>query len=157
MGSNVPHNTTDSTVSERSGHTQVSGYWGRNHFSPAVRAARFPYSTANSKQATHRECHLGNRPTSSHRHINVICLCKNEPLQQGGLPIATKAEKVITRHMNKALAVIACLFRGCCLFFPPPAGVATITGTAVLVITLIMYSTGTEQTCAHNAHFEPVP
>lgn len=84
-------------------------------------------------------------------------LCKNEPLQQGGLPIATKAEKVITRHMNKALAVIACLFCGCCLFFPPQAGVPTITGTAILVITLIMYSTGIEQTSAHNVHFEPVP
>lgn len=117
----------------------------------------FPVCFSSSSWAWRLTCSHDEVPTSSHRHINVICLCKNEPLQQGGLPIATKAEKVITRHMNKALAVIACLFRGCCLFFPPPAGVATITGTAVLVITVIMYSTGTEQTCAHNAHFEPVP
>lgn len=100
---------------------------------------------------------------SSLRAGDVVCTAAQQwPVQKRAPPARWAAHSNKSRESDRsAHEQSSCSY--CMLvlwlrsFFPPQAGVPTITGTAILVITLIMYSTGIEQTSAHNVHFEPVP
>lgn len=77
--------------------------------------------------------------------------CNNTEMRQSQTKWSFARENI--RNVS-AWTKLSQLLHAC--FVSLQAGVPTINSTAILDIIVIMYSTGIDQTSAHNVHFEPV-